>query len=354
MKPKFCRSSWRAFASIHPLMLPSTSPREALLACPHFPPWNPPFFTVESMLSSSCSRFDPPLSRQGVALATLTFFPLMIWCSGPIALFLLARAAPAYLSTALSVALRLLFPLQQAQCVRVFLLKPAPFCTLFAGLGSPNKSAISLLFSYYLTLVLSSPPCPLPHLFFYPKLCGWSGRNCLLYQATMGPRTLVFPENDAANELARRVALLVPSAIPFSLSPLTSRIHSGLFSDWRHTVSSKFFNTQVPSISTEELVLPRHARCVLSCLRCNGHSLLLSSYFSRIGRIKNPICSACKHSFQGTSHLILHCSASDSLRRSLFGDCQSLYELWSRPWRVARLLGLHGLQPCPHPSEGVG
>ena len=31
-------------------------------------------------------------------------------------------------------------------------------CTLFAGLGSTNKSAISLLFSYYLTLVLSSPP----------------------------------------------------------------------------------------------------------------------------------------------------------------------------------------------------
>ena len=37
-------------------------------------------------------------------------------------------------------------------------LKPAPFCKLFAGLGSINKSATSLLFSSYLTLVLSSPP----------------------------------------------------------------------------------------------------------------------------------------------------------------------------------------------------
>ena len=43
-----------------------------------------------------------------------------------------------------------------------------------------------------------------------------------------------------------------------------------------------------------------------------------------------------------------------TLRRSLFGDSLSLYDLWSRPWRVARLLGLHGLPPCPHPSEGVG
>ena len=33
VKPRLCRSSWRAFASTHSLMLSSTSPREALLAC---------------------------------------------------------------------------------------------------------------------------------------------------------------------------------------------------------------------------------------------------------------------------------------------------------------------------------
>ena len=37
-----------------------------------------------------------------------------------------------------------------------------------------------LLSSYYLTLVLSSPPCPLLHLSSYLKLCGKSGMNCLL------------------------------------------------------------------------------------------------------------------------------------------------------------------------------
>ena len=72
-----------------------------------------------------------------------------------------------------------------------------------------------------------------------------------------------------------------------------SRIHSCLFSDWGCTVSSKFFDTQVLSVSTEELVFPRYARCVLSRLRVNGHSLLLNSYLTRIGRIKNPSCSAC-------------------------------------------------------------
>ena len=106
----------------------------------------------------------------------------MIWCSGQTALFLflLARAAPAFLPTALSVALRPLFPFRQAQFVPVFPLKPAPFCTLFAGLGNTNKSAIFLLFSFGLTLVLSLPPCSLLHLSCYLKLCGRSGRNYLI------------------------------------------------------------------------------------------------------------------------------------------------------------------------------
>ena len=138
------------------------------------------------------SRLSPSFPLHALALIPLslakmrpslilTLSPLMIWCFGQTALFLflLARAAPAFLPTALSVALRPLFPFRQAQYAQVFLLNPVPFCTLFAGLGRTIKSAISLLFSYYLTLVLSSPPCPLLHLSFYLKLCGRSGRNCL-------------------------------------------------------------------------------------------------------------------------------------------------------------------------------
>ena len=170
----------------------------------------------------------------------------------------------------------------------------------------------------------------------------------------MDPGHLFLPGNDAADELARCGALLAPSAIPCSLSPVIFRIHSCLFSDWRRTVSSKFFDTQVLSISTEKFVFSRHARCVLSRLRCNGHSLLLGSYLSRIGRIKNPSCSTCGHSSQDTSHLILQCPATDSLRRSLFGDTLSLYVLWSRLGGVAGLLGLHGVSPRPIPWKWSG
>ena len=162
------------------------------------------------------------------------------------------------------------------------------------------------------------------------------------------------PGNDAVDELARWGALFAPCAIPRSLSPLISCIHSCLFSDWRRTVSSKFFDTQVSSISTEELVLSRHARCVLSRLRCNGHSLLLGSYLSRIGRIENSFCSACGHSPQDISHLILHCPATDSLRCSLFGNSLSLLTSGPGPGELPGFWGSMVFHHAPFPRKGSG
>ena len=99
VKPRLCRSSWRAFASTHPLTLSSTSPRKILLVCHFSRPWNLPSFTVESTLSSSRFRSDSSLSRQGAALAhldSLSLSHLTTWCFGQTALFLFlfAKATP--------------------------------------------------------------------------------------------------------------------------------------------------------------------------------------------------------------------------------------------------------------------
>ena len=235
--------------------------------------------------------------------------------------------APAFLPTALSGSL---FLFQPTQYVQVFPLKPAPFCTLFSGLRSTDKPALSLLLLSDSRFVLSS-------IFpFISNSCGRSGRNCLL-----SPPVLSGYNGSPDTRFSRGTMWIM--SWPVGERYLRPRSLSPLFSDWRRMVSSKFFDTQVPSIFTEELLLPRHARCLLSSLRCNGHSLLLSSSLSRIGRIENPSGSA-------YGHLSSHSALSNY---GLFAPL-TLWGLWSKPWGVARLLGLQVLPPCPHFPEGVG
>ena len=273
---------------------------------------------MEFALSSPCSCSDP-LFCQGAALAHIDSLHPMIWYSGQMALFLfvVARAAPAYLPTALYVALRPLFSFSAGPVCSSFSAEARAILHALCWSRQHHKvchfSSLLLSDSRSVLATLSSPP------FFLLSQTLWqiwqelSSLSSCFIRLQWVPGHSFLPENNLADELARRGALLAPSAIPCSLSPLISHIHSRLILDWRRTVSLKYFDTQVPSISTEELVLPCHARCVLSCLSCNRHSLLLDSYLSRIGRIENPSCSVGGHSFQDTFHLILHCPATNFL-----------------------------------------
>ena len=161
-------------------MLPSTCSREALLACPPFPPWNLPSFTVESTLSTSCSRSDLPLSRQGAALAHLDTLPphdLVPWTDGS---FPLGKGGSGVLANC---------SLYGTEATLSF--SAGPVCSSFSAEACAILHALcwsrqhhqvcnfsSILFLS--TLALSSPLCPLLHLSSYLKLCGRFGRNCLL------------------------------------------------------------------------------------------------------------------------------------------------------------------------------
>ena len=222
--------------------------------------WNPPFPLHALALI--------PLSRQGAALAHLDSpapHDLVLWTDGSVP-YPFSKGGSGVLANC---------SLCGTEATLSF--SAGPVCSSFSAEACAIVHALCWSWQHQQVchfsslLLLSDSRSALSSIFFLisNSVADLAGTVFLLlfYQATIGSQTLILPGNDAADELARRGALLAPSAVPCSLSPLISRIHSRLISDWRRTVSSKFFDTQVPSISTEELVLPRHARCVLSRLR---------------------------------------------------------------------------------------
>ena len=259
VKPRLCRSSWRAFASTHPLMLPSTSPKETVLACPHLPPWNLPSFTVESTLSTECSRSDLPLSRQGAAIAhldSLSSDDLVLWTDGSVP-FPFGKGGSGVLANCSLCGTEATLSFSVGPVCSSFRAKACAILHVLCWSRQHQQichfSSLLLLSDSRSVLATLYPP---PSFLLSQTLWQiWQKLSFLSCSTRLQwvPGHSFFPWNDAADELVRRGALLAPSAISCSLSPLLSRIHSRLISDWRRTVSSKFFDKQVPSISSEEL-----------------------------------------------------------------------------------------------------
>ena len=90
-------------------MLSSVSPTEVVFVCPPSSPWNPASFSVELTLSTSCSRSDPSLSRQG--RLSLTSHDLVIWTDGSVT-FPFVKSGSGVLANS-----PLRFPFPQAQCL---------------------------------------------------------------------------------------------------------------------------------------------------------------------------------------------------------------------------------------------
>ena len=200
VKPRLCNSSWRAFASTHPLMLSSTCSREALVACPPCPPWNLPSFTVESTLPTPCSRSNPPHSRQGAALAHLDSLPphdLVLWTNGSVS-FPFGKSGSNVLANG---------SLCGTEATLSFLAGPvcssfsAEACAILQAFCWSRQHQQVCHFSSLLLLsdsrsvlaTLSSPPS-----FLLPQILWqiWQELSfflLLFYQATMGFRTLVSP-----------------------------------------------------------------------------------------------------------------------------------------------------------------
>ena len=149
-------------------------------------------FTVESTLSSLCFCSDPPLSRQGAALAYLDSIPLydlVLWTDGSVP-FPFGKGGSGLLANYSLCGAEATFSFLAGPVFSGFSAEACAILQVLAGLGSTNKPATSLLSSFCLTLALSSPPSFIS--ISLTDLAGTVFSLLLFYQATMGPRTLIF------------------------------------------------------------------------------------------------------------------------------------------------------------------
>ena len=358
LRTRLKKSSWRSFCRNHALVSDSKCPRSSLVLCPPFPPWSSSRrFTIATSLSVSCSRSDPVSSRNAAAtshLSSLQVADVTVWTDGSVSgsfgpggAGVFAECSRCNTTTSLS--------FSAGGCASSY---TAESCAIAHALdwcvshqsACSFKSILLLSDSKSVLCSISTPPSyllsnTLVHILV--SLSNLSQSKDIHLQWIPGHSFL--HGNDLADGLAKIGATLAAQSVPVSLSPMTSFFRFSLYTMWRHGIRSKFFDHRIPAVSSEELFLPRSARCALSRLRCNGHSPLLASYMHRIGRAETSSCSACGADPQDTTHLVLNCPSYDHLRQVIFGHPPTITDLWSRPWGVARMLGLRGVEPCPHP-----
>ena len=326
---------------------------------PPFPPWSTTHFSVSPFIPDCTGNSTARLQTASSRLSSLPPSDIQVWTDGSVPSFFGPGGAGVYVTCSkCNTSNSLSFssgPIASSFTAETFAFKQGLVWCTSHFMICKFQSVLFLTDSQSALSTLSSAPS-----YLLPESLSnvWSLASSLSNNTTLSfqwvPGHAGLPGNEKADLLAKTGASLLTDEILCPLPPVIAQVRYSQYRNWRRHISHSHLNFQVPKVSLEELLLSRSIRYELPHLCCHGHSLLLSSYFHRISRKKNSACSACEHPLQDLNHLLLDCPASEPLLKSIFGSSLYILDLWSRPWGVARLLGLCGVPLHPHPLEGVG
>ena len=225
--------------STYLLLLSPLFLQEALPTCPPFTPWNPPSFSVKLTLSPLYA-----LNRTLLFVAKVQLSPILqfvIWMPGCPFSFQ-QRWLQHTCNCSLCGIEATISYLTGPVCLS-FLLKPVPFCKLFAGRSSTNQTAASLPFSHTPALSLLGFLLPvLPSISHFLTYLAETMLFFLLfyYQATMGFGHSFLPDNDTVYKLARQGVLLQPSTVPCNLFFIHSFLVLRVYLSHQNCLTSRF------------------------------------------------------------------------------------------------------------------
>ena len=226
-------------------------------------------------------------------------------------------------------------------------MKPTPFCKHSAGPGSANKS-----FFFLLSL------CPFLRLFFYLKRFGRSSRRCPLSPVLSGyygsldthffqGTTWLISWLDGERYSCPVVSVAVESAV---VSLLLSHVSTLVFSRTGGVLPHLNSSTHTDSLGVHRGTHAPSSRSLCSLSSSLQRTRSCVKLFISLGLAESCIHAA-PAGIRPRTSLISFCTIQlRTLRHSLFGDSLFLCDLWSRPWGVGRLLGLH----APIPRKGSG
>ena len=198
-----------------------------------------------------------------------------------------------------------------------------------------------------LSILSSAPSYLLPESLWYvwSLASSLSNNTNLSFQWVPGHAGL--PRNEKADLLAKTGASLPTDAIPSPFPPVSAKVRYCQYRNWRRHISHSQLNFGGSFFLAPYAVSSPVFAAMVTVF------FYLHIFTGSVGKrilLVVPVYTIYRTSIISS----LDCRASEPLCKSIFGSSLSILDLWSRPWGVARLLGLREVPPSPLPSEEVG